>query len=1036
MEDTKLNSNKKPGAPNYWLSLEQWRQDPEFIEKTKNEFSQSPLSNVETESGWARREFLKLMGASLALTTFGCVRRPAQKIVPYVNRPEEVVPGIANYYSSTMIEGHETFGLVVKTREGRPIKIEGNPDHPDNQGGLSASAHAALLSLYDPDRLVEPKRNILNKNKTNADMISTTYEKIDEAVSKAVKKGSVAVVTQGQKTSASKQFFRDFTRATKSQLFFIDSVDETTVKRGQRASYGKSVFPRYQIQKARLIVSVGADFLGTYVTPVSFSKQFSKRRNPDGDMNKLISFESVLSLTGANADERFQVKPTQKLTAVMAILSDLIIKKGRTSYSADRRVVRALKSFDEAIKALHLPEGAISRITDELWSNRGKSLVLSGGMQSKTSKALELQVATNFLNSVLGNDGKTIDYSQASQRGFDGGAENVNKLVSAINSGKIKTLIVQGTNLAYFLPETSGFKEAIKKLDLIVYLGDRNDETGRISDYIVPDHHQFETWGDSEGLSGVYAIQQPTIRPLYKTRAFQESLMKWANLSGMGPNRFKEESWYKYLQEHWKYNIWSKNRSVSFASQSFDDFWYELLQKGVFDTSRTKRSRSTGARNFNISQFSKISPSEEHKWELALYQKSILKDGALANMAWLQELPDPVTKLVWDNYVCISVQDAQAQHIKEGQVLNLKVGSTSVSIPAHIQPGQKSGVLALAVGYGRKGAGKVADGIGVNAYQLAQYNANEVAYSGLPVEFSSTSDYVELVTPQGHHSMEGRQIAIEATHDQYKHNKEANIHRHKIFSLWDKHEYKGHKWGMSIDLNTCNGCSACVVACQAENNIPVVGKKYVMEGRIMQWIRVDRYYSGDPNDPSILNMPITCHHCDNAPCETVCPVAATTHSDEGLNTMTYNRCVGTRYCGNNCPYKVRRFNWFNYTKDIKKPLNMALNPEVTVRVRGVMEKCSFCEPRIKSAKEKAKQDGRALKDGDILTACQQSCPADAIVFGDMNDPNSKLSQMFSEKRTYSLLEELNAVPALKYQTKIRNTDKLKTENSKKDQGGH
>jgi molybdopterin-containing oxidoreductase family iron-sulfur binding subunit len=402
-----------------------------------------------------------------------------------------------------------------------------------------------------------------------------------------------------------------------------------------------------------------------------------------------------------------------------------------------------------------------------------------------------------------------------------------------------------------------------------------------------------------------------------------------------------------------------------------------------------------------------------------------LADGSLSNVSWLQEFPDPVTKICWDNYVCISPKDAKKEGLSEGDTVQLSAADRSVSVPVHIQPGQADGVLGLAVGYGRSRMGKIADGVGVNAYTFSVYKEGQTIYAGLPAKIEKLATKASLACTQGHHSMEGREIVIEATLAQYQKNPSANVHREKIKSIWSEYTYPNHKWGMVIDLNSCTGCSACLVACQSENNVPVVGKRYVLRGREMHWIRVDRYYTGEPSDPQAVFQPLTCQHCDNAPCETVCPVLATVHSDEGTNDMIYNRCVGTRYCSNNCPYKVRRFNWFNYVKTIEKPLHNQLNPEVTVRARGVMEKCTFCTHRIKEAKNKARNEDRELRDGDVRTACQETCPADAITFGDLKDKNSAVSRLFDSERNYSLLGELNTKPAVHYLTKIRNTQALK-----------
>jgi molybdopterin-containing oxidoreductase family iron-sulfur binding subunit len=583
-------------------------------------------------------------------------------------------------------------------------------------------------------------------------------------------------------------------------------------------------------------------------------------------------------------------------------------------------------------------------------------------------------------------------------------------------------------NPAYAAPVKSGFVEALREVETAIYTGDRNDETGRYCDYVLPDHHPLEGWGDAEGQKGLYTVQQPTIRPLGNTRGFGDTLIAFGQ--GLGALT--------------GYGSFHDVVKAQFAGAPGRD-WVKILQDGFYLAS--SRNQDQSARGFRSSALSvaKKRSAPKADYELALYTSVGLKDGSLANVPWLQEFSDPVTKICWDNYLCVSPKTAREKKIKEGQIVKLTVGEKTISVPAHIQPGQDDHTLGLAVGYGRSAVGSVGNGVGVNAFELVGFEGGETRLSGLPATLATTSTVSKLASTQGHHTMMGRQIVVEATLDQYKKDPSANIHRHKVFSAWPQHKYEGYKWGMSIDLNVCTGCSACVIACQSENNVPTVGKKYVIQGRIMHWIRIDRYFVGDESSPDAVHMPVLCQHCDNAPCETVCPVAATVHGDEGTNDMIYNRCVGTRYCANNCPYKVRRFNWFNYKRMHpelhESPLHMALNPEVTVRERGVMEKCTFCTHKIKAVRTVAKLENRKIKDGEVTTACQDSCPTNAIVFGDLNDPQSAVSLALKDTRHYTLLEELNNRPAIQYASKIRNTDQLKGEShgshgAKHAEGGH
>ncbi len=993
----------------YWLSLEQWGQDREFqkLAGSDREFMQELPTEKEAEDLWERREFLQLMAASMALAGFGCVRRPTEKIVPYVKRPDDISLGSANFYSSSYYDGEEGFGVLVKTREGRPVKIEGNKNHPVNQGKLSARAHSHLLSLYDPERLKDPQKNLFNKEKSNREFIRAQYPLADKEIVSHLQKGRTAFLTGEWPSPSSEKLLRGFCKKHSCSHFVWNPLNHSALSSAQQLCYGTAMVPHWALDRARLIISVNCDFLGTYLYPTEFNRMYGEGRRVNRDMNRLIVFESLLSLTGTNADWRVRIEPSRQLDLVFALIYSLIqkgfVKKKWPSH---------LPVPSAPYKDFHIAKESWDQLISDLWKNRGQSLVLAGGYGANNSKSL--QVAVAWLNHLLGNDGWTVDYRHP-YRTWTWSDRNMEKLIESLEKGNTNTLIIHKTNPLYTYPDKERLEKAVKKAELVVYTGDREDETGRLAHYILPDHHDLEKWSDWEFQKGVLSIQQPTIRPLYRSRAFESALIEWAYLlEGGESNKIKpkKKSWYEYL----------KRNVVSGAGAGFS--WNHFLKTGVHVKNPTQRNKRAPARSFRYSALSSLisSQSKAGHYELVLYPTSGLKDGTLANVSWLQEFPDPVTKICWDNYLCVSPVTARKRNLKEGQVVRL-IGKSGrgLKAPVHIQPGQADGVLALAFGYGRERAGKVADKVGVNAWVMADIsNEGHILSSSLPVDIQATSEKILLANTQGHHSMEGRQIVVETTLKKYLKNPGGAIHRHKVFSMWASHQYPKHKWGMVIDLNSCTGCSACITACQSENNIPTVGKNLVLQGREMHWIRVDRYYKGSPEEPETLHQPVVCMHCDNAPCETVCPVAATVHSDEGTNDMIYNRCVGTRYCANNCPYKVRRFNWFNYAKKVEKPLNMAMNPDVTVRSRGVMEKCTFCLHRIRSAQAKAKLDNRDLKDGDIQTACQQSCPTGAIVFGDLKDKNSEVHRLFQAESSYSLLEELNTQPAVRYQVKVRN----------------
>ncbi len=1014
----------------HWLTLEHYNNDPEFMKKAETEFQSSPLregeSENENESGWARREFLKLMGASLAMSAAGCIRRPIQKIVPYNKQPEEVTLGEANYYTSSYFDGNEGIGVLVKTREGRPIKIEGNPKFPLNRGGVSVRAQASILSLYDPERLQGPKYNIFNEKRSNKDTVGIKWDALDDKVVAQLKKGSAVVLTGNIASPSTRAVVSDFAQAFKADHVSWEPMANEEIREGQKACYGEAVVPQYHFDKAKIIVSIDADFLGTWLSPTTFTAQFGAGRRDPKKTSKLVSFDSTYSLTGANADIRFKIKPSQQLDVVMGLINALVVNKGISSYANNEKFKDSLISYANTAQKLGIEPALFAKVATDLWENKGQSLVVAGGLQTLTSRAHELQIAVNFLNSLLENEGKTVDGKNGNP-GLKASYSGLERLIKDMSAGKVKTLIIHRVNPAYSTPKEAGFIEALKKVDMIVYTGDRIDETGDHATYMAPDNHPLETWGDAEFAKDVFAIQQPAIRPMYDTRSFELSLMTWAYLANVGPKRLITfETYYDYLRNFWKEEIQPKVAK----SKVFENFWSEVLQNGyVGDFDKTSSPRS-----FKSEAFSFIKPaSSSTGFELALYPTIQNGDGSSANNSWQQELPDPVTKIVWDNYVCVSIATAEKHHLKESTLVELKAGDKKVELPVHIQPGLHDEVLAVAVGYGRTKAGKVANGVGQNMYEFAGFNGGPV-FAGQAVSLTKTSKKYNLACVAGNNSMEGRLIVAETTLKDYMKNEHAGVRRHKTWSIWSGHQYNGHKWGMSVDLNTCTGCSACMTACQSENNITVVGKTYVLQGREMHWMRVDRYYVGNPADALAVFQPVMCQHCDNAPCETVCPVLATVHSDEGLNEMVYNRCVGTRYCSNNCPYKVRRFNWFNYAKLIEKPMHMALNPDVTVRTRGVMEKCTFCVHKIKEAKNQAKLQDRKLKDGDVKTACQTACPTQAIIFGDLNDPESQVAKIFKdEPRSYALLEEWNAAPSVRYLSKVRNNDK---ETIDAEKGGH
>ena len=1035
----------KENQKTYWKGIEQLTNDAEFVKKNESEFPEYlPISEQGGETN-NRRDFLKLMGFGVAAATLAACEAPVRKAIPYLNKPVDVDPSVPNYYASTYVNGGDAVSVVVKTREGRPIKVEGNKYSTITKGGTNAQVEASVLSLYDKERLTNPL-----KEGAEIDWETLDREVTAKLADIAAKGGQIRIVSNTVLSPTTKKAVAEFVaKYPTAQHVSYDPVAAYGITEGNKRSFGEAMIPSYDFSKAKTIVSVGADFLGTWISPIEFSKQYAQTRKINEhhrEMSRHYQFESNLSLTGANADYRTPIKPSQVGPLVAAMYNAIAAKAGQPKVSGG------------SVSADHLNAAA-----NELWANRGQSLLVCG------SNDPAVQVLVNGINSMLGNYGTTIN-ANAPVHYRQGDDMAMANLAKDLNAGRIAGLIFFNCNPLYNSAEASALAAGVAKATLTVSTSDRLDETASAVQYVAPDHHYLEQWNDAELRSGYISLTQPTISPLFKTRQAPESFLKWAG---------QDVEYYTYLQNNWRETYFTKQSDIS----NFQMFWDKALYDGVVDFGTTAKNLNY---DFAAAATAATSIGQNYKsagsgLELALYEKIGIGDGSQANNPWLQEMPDPVTKATWDNYLTISIAQANELGIemKEGetQLVSLTVGGNTIEVPALVQPGQAEGTVGLAIGYGRTKAGRVANGVGVNAYPfITKLNGANTMDVLAGVSVAATGKPYRIAQTQTHQTYMGRENVIqESVLTEYKKDTKAGRVYPKIYkdgkyykpskiTLWSGHEYNNHHWGMTIDMNSCTGCSACTVACQAENNIPVVGKEEVLNRREMAWIRIDRYYSaanpaGNKKEleqaaanPEVTFQPMMCQHCNNAPCETVCPVAATTHSTEGLNQMTYNRCIGTRYCANNCPYKVRRFNWFKYHDNTQFDKNssmnndlgkMVLNPDVTVRARGVMEKCSMCVQRIQAGKLAAKREGRRPVDGEINTACASACPSDAITFGDLNDPNSKISQLLqieekkegekvtervvNEDRAYHVLEELNVNPNVWYMTKIRNKDKETTE---------
>ncbi|WP_430974004.1 4Fe-4S dicluster domain-containing protein [Sunxiuqinia rutila] len=946
----------------------------------------------------SRRDFLKLFGftiASAAIAT-SC-QQPVQKAIPFLIQPEKIIPGEASYFASTYFDGNDYCSVLVKVRDGRPIKIEGNALSPVTRGGTNARTQASVLGLYDNKRHKNPKFKEKKISWEDAD------QQILEALAEIkAKEGKLVLLTGTIISPSTKAVIQEFLAAHPgAEHIQYDVISASGMLQANEQSYGKAFIPAYDFSKADLIVSFDADFLGSWLSPIEYTKQYSERRKlVDGQrsMSRHLHFEGGMSLTGSNADERIQIRPSQEKLVIANLYNEL--KK----LAGEQPVNLAASPVD------------ITKVADELIAKKGKSLVVSGSNDAET------QLLVNAINELLGNYGNTIrtDVHLKLRQAMDA---DMAGLVGRMEAGQVDGLILYDVNPVYDYPQGERFKTALQQVPLSIALPILGEETSEHVQYICPDHHYLEAWNDAEVRSGSYSLAQPTIRPIFKTRSAQESLLKWAG----NPVDF-----HTYVQNYWEKNIYPQAQS----GQAFIDFWNSKLHDGIFESGRKEDGLSAynGERVPTIlAQVKGLKGNDA--LELNLYTNVSVGTGKQANNPWLQELPDPVTKICWDNYAAVSPKLAKELELEDEQLVMI---NDFGPIPVVVQPGQEHRTISVALGYGRVNLGTPEGTVGKNAFPLVASENGSLRYTLEQVNLQKVEGDYQLAKTQSHHSMEGRNLVRETTLEDYLANPASGNQMREelkshLKSLYAQRKFDGFHWGMAIDLNSCTGCNACVVACSAENNVPVVGKEQVIMAREMHWIRIDRYYKGDPDNPELVRQPVMCQHCDNAPCENVCPVAATTHSNEGVNQMAYNRCIGTRYCNNNCPYKVRRFNFFDYTGADAMPGNtidpaemttdlrrLVLNPDVTVRAKGVIEKCSFCIQRIQEKKLTAKNESRQLQDGEVVTACAQSCPADAIVFGDLNNKESRISKFFEDERNYHLLEELHTLPSVGYLTKVKN----------------
>lgn len=1087
----------------YWKGLPELNESPEFLKAKNNEFAEDlPIeealgSESLNASSTSRRDFLKVVGFTTAAAALASCETPVINSIPYVNKPEEITPGVANFYASTFYDGHDYSSVLVKTREGRPIKIEGNTLSKITNGGTSARIQASVLSLYDGARL----------NRPYAKGAESNWKTVDGEIGKAltgVGGKEIAILSSTIISPSTRAVLAEFTaKYPTAKVYQQDAVSYSALRNANEKVWGRKVLSSYNFSAAtKMVVGFACDFLGNWLSPVEFATGYGVNRKVSKEkpeMSKHYHFEANLSLTGANADERYIIKPSEIGKAIVALYNEVAKATGSSSVSANGSIASSADA-----------QKAISKIAKELVAAKGQSLVVCGLNDT------DVQVLVNGINKMLDNYGKTLDIENHSnlKQGDDAAFMG---LIEDMNAGKVGVVLTMNCNPVYTAPAKSGFAAAFKKVPVKVSFAQTMDETAQASDYVCPNHNFLESWGDANPKRGHYSLQQPAISPIFAqpryegTRQVQDTLLLWAGV---------KSDYLTYLQAFWQNHVFPMQGKYG----DFYSFWSNTLHDGVLHVHFAKPTEEviapmakdssgkplmTGvatviADSLGLKAEEKKEEKKEEKaaiaeeaktpeadynaaatnaiaakggnWEITIYEKVGLGNGNMSNNPWLHELPDPISKVTWDNYITMHPEDVKEQKFGEmlrqdieGSVATLSVNGVNVELPVYPQPGQARGTIGVALGYGRKGETlKVATIVGgANAFEFQSVTNGTIQNISSEVTVGNANKKYTFAATQIQHTIMGREeyILRETSLAQYKEDAASNNPKTMLkthagslpigeVDLWAAHPRPGHIWGMTIDMNSCIGCAACVVACSSENNVPVVGKDQIMRTRDMYWLRIDRYYTSDmtrkkaeeehvgsrqmyldmenpSNNPKVTFQPIMCQHCNHAPCETVCPVLATNHSTEGLNQMTYNRCIGTRYCANNCPFKVRRFNWYNYNGNpdyadinpIQQDLGrMVLNPDVVVRARGVMEKCSMCVQRLQAGKLEAKKEGVPLADGKIKTACQQACPTNAIIFGDLSDDNSEVSKTRQNERNYFLLEEVGIKPTVSYLVKVRNQE--------------
>ena len=985
---------KREGARRLWRSLEEVACTPEYEAFLHDEFPNDPeKESKSSRHGMNRREVLKLMAASAALSGLtACTKLPTEKIVPYVRAPEEVIPGKPLFYATSMTDRGVAIGLLVESHMGRPTKVEGNPDHPGSLGATNIFCQASVLTLWDPDR----SQVVLREGRISdwpAFLAMAADLRTDLAATKGaglriLTETSSSLTLAAQMQSLLEQF-------PKAKWYMHEPCGNFAEYQGARLAFGRNVHSVYRFDKATVVVSLDCDFLHDGAASVRYARDFADWRGigtPSAQMNRLYVVESTPSITGAMADHRLRIRCGEIELFARAL---------------SRGLGLPLQSASSAV-----PDQWLRAVVRDLQSHRGSSLVVAGPSQPPAVHAL-----AHAMNAALGNAGQTVVYTDPIELSPEN--DGLVELTKEIEAGQASVLWILGSNPVFTAPADLQFAQQVLKVPLRIHSGLYDDETAELCHWHLPQAHYLESWSDARAYDGTVGIVQPLIAPLYHGRSPHELL---AVLTVD-----MDKSDHDLVRDYWRM------QRLQLSQTQFDNFWEKTLHDGVM--AGTALPAISPKLALDYGRLPDLPALNQQAIEVVFRPDPTIGDGRWANNAWLQELPKPLTKITWDNVVALSPATVWRLGLTTGDIVNFNLGGWKASGPVWAQPGHADNSATVTLGYGRRRAGHVGSGFGFNGYLLRTSSAPSIA-NGLQIQ--KTGQNYLLAATQIHHPIDRNHLQIEeesenaldrdlvriATLEEFRKTpqfaKDPEEEQAKRLSLYQPYRYEGYAWGMSIDLSRCTGCEACVVACYAENNIAVVGKYEVMAGRDMQWIRVDNYYRGGLENPETYFQPVPCMQCEQAPCELVCPVGATLHDHEGLNQMVYNRCVGTRYCSNNCPYKVRRFNFKLYSDWVTPSLYGLRNPDVTVRSRGVMEKCTYCVQRINEAKIKAEEEDRPVRDGEIQTACQQACPTQAIIFGNINDPNSRVSQLKKQTRDYSLLAELNTRPRTTYLAKLRN----------------